>query len=287
VLRWDFKTGKRVHDEKENPSQGFPGWHIECSAMSRSLLGDQIDIHTGGEDNIFPHHESEIAQTCAITGKPFFAKYWLHKRHIFVDGIKMSKSLGNFYTLSDIEAKGFSPVDFRYLILSVHYRQNTNFSWKSLEDSKKAITHLQLFLEMLEQASSQGSSVQVQKHRADFEKALDDDLNTSGALAAVFELVKEGNSMLAKHQGVKNKLEVLKFMRDFDHLFAVLNWDALKKPDREVQELIQERDQARDAKDYKKSDQIREQLKKMGIELMDQDGKTIWRKIASAAQFAK
>lgn len=279
ILRWDFKTGKRVHDEKENAAQGFPGWHIECSAMSRSLLGDQIDIHTGGEDNIFPHHESEIAQTCAITGKPFSAKYWVHKRHIFVEGVKMSKSLGNFYTLSDIEKKGFSPLDFRYLILSVHYRQNTNFTWKSLEDSKKAIAHLQLFLEMLQQASDEGSSVNVTQHREDFEKALDDDLNSSGALAAVFELVKEGNTALSMNSGIKNRLDVLKFLRDFDHIFAVLNWDIPEKLDDEIQILIAERDQARDQKDYKKSDQIREKLKKKGIELMDKDGKTVWRKI--------
>ncbi len=278
LLRWDFTTGKRVSGDQEDSNVGFPGWHIECSAMSRALLADQIDIHTGGEDNIFPHHECEIAQSCAVSGKPFFAKVWVHKRHIFVEGVKMSKSLGNFYTLSDIEKKGFSPVDFRYLILSVHYRQNTNFTWKSLEDSQKSIKKLQQFLELVQQSSDEGATVDVSRFREQFEASLDDDLNASGALASVFELMKAGNIALEKG-GISNRLEVLKFLRDFDQVFAVLDWDVVEEEDPEIEIMIAKRDQARDAKDFKKADQMREALKKRGIELMDKDGRTIWRRI--------
>jgi cysteinyl-tRNA synthetase len=279
ILRWNFETGEKVDGETEDASVGFPGWHIECSAMASALLGDQIDIHTGGEDNIFPHHECEIAQSRAVSGKPFFAKYWLHKRHIFVDGEKMSKSKGNFFTLADLEKKGFSPVAFRYLIFSIHYRQNTNFTLKSLEDAQKSIDRLQTFLERLQNASDEGVVLDVLKHREQFEAALDDDLNSSGALAQVFELVKEGNKMLDESSGIKNRLDVLKFLRDFDQVFAILNWDIEEQHDPEVEFFISERNKARDQKDFKKADEMRDELKKRGIELMDKDGKTTWKKL--------
>jgi len=137
VLRWSSPKNNSQKNSAELP-EGFPGWHIECSAMSRALLGDTIDIHTGGEDNIFPHHECEIAQSESVTGKKPFVKLWLHKRRIDLEGEKMSKSLGNTLMIPDICAKGFSPLDIRYYLLSVHYRTNLKFSWKGLEDSKKA-----------------------------------------------------------------------------------------------------------------------------------------------------
>lgn len=284
ILRWDFETGKRVSGTDENPNVGFPGWHIECSAMASALLGKQIDIHTGGEDNIFPHHECEIAQSRAVSGKPFFAKYWIHKRHIFVDGVKMSKSLKNFFTLSDLEKKGFSSVDFRYLILSIHYRQNANFTWKSLEDSRKAIDHLQVFLTLVQQASDIGPEVDVTIHRKNFEASLDDDLNTSGALAALFELSKQGHIALSRKGGIKNKLEVLRFLRDADQVFGILDWDLIEQPDPQIEMYISERDKARAQKDFKKADEMRDELKKKGIELMDQDGKTMWRRMSSSSE---
>ncbi|MGE3278274.1 MAG: cysteine--tRNA ligase [Candidatus Altimarinota bacterium] len=286
ILRWDFNTGEKLTLDPQpstlnpQPSPGFPGWHIECSAMASALLGDQIDLHTGGEDNIFPHHECEIAQSCAVSGKPFFAKYWLHKRHIFVDGEKMSKSKGNFFTLADLEAKGFSPVAFRYLILSIHYRQNTNFTMKSLEDAQKSINRLQTFLEEMQNTNDNGPVVNVGLYRSQFEQSLDDDLNTSGALAAVFEMVKEGNKLLHESNGIKNRLEVLNFLHDFDQVFAVLSWDIEKQQNPEIEIYISERNKAREAKDFQKADQIRDELKKKGIELIDKDGKTVWKKSA-------
>jgi cysteinyl-tRNA synthetase len=280
ILRWDFKTGKRISDLTSQISDldGFPGWHIECSAMASKLLGKVIDIHTGGEDNIFPHHECEIAQSCAVSGEKYFAKYWVHKRHIFVDGEKMSKSKGNFYTMSDLEDKGFSPLAYRYLILSIHYRQNTNFSFKGLEDAQKLIDRLQNFLESLQESTDEGEDLNIQKYREQFENAMDDDLNTSGALASVFELVKEGNTILTKSAGIKNRLDVLRFLRDFDRVFAVLKWDLEEPKNPQIEILVKERDEARNKKDFQKADEIRDQLNELGVEVMDKDGKTIWRK---------
>lgn len=282
VLRWSFASGKRVEGEEEDASVGFPGWHIECSVMASSLLGPVIDIHTGGEDNIFPHHECEIAQSRAITGEKIFAKYWLHKRHIFVEGEKMSKSKGNFFTMKDLEDKGYDPVTYRYLILSIHYRQNSNFTFKGLDDARKSIDRLQTFLEAVQNASDSGESVNVIKFREDFEEALDDDLNTSGALAAMFEMVKEGNKFLAgstdSKSGIKNRLDVLNFLRDFDSIFAVLTWDLKEEKDPEIETYIKQRNEARDAKDFAKADQIRDELKEKGIELIDKEGKTVWKR---------
>ncbi len=279
ILRWNFESTERAEGLEEDASVGFPGWHIECSAMSASLLEDQIDIHTGGEDNIFPHHECEIAQSRAVTGEPLFAKYWVHKRHIFVEGEKMSKSKGNFYTLADLEKKGFQAVHFRYLIFSIHYRQNTNFTMKGLEDAQKSIERLQQFLESLQNAHDQGEELQVASAQEAFEGALDDDLNTSGALAAVFDLVKAGNIAIAETGGVKNRLDVLAFLRAFDSVFAVLNWDVEEEVDPEIEVFIKQRNEARASKDFEKADQIRDELKEKGIELIDKEGKTTWKRI--------
>jgi cysteinyl-tRNA synthetase len=277
LLRWNFESGERVTGSESDESVGFPGWHIECSAMASALLGSTIDIHTGGEDNIFPHHECEIAQSRAVSGSPIFAKTWLHKRHIFVDGEKMSKSKGNFFTLKDIEEKGFSPLAYRYLVLSIHYRQNTNFTFKSLEDAQKSIDRLQNFLQEVQESTDEGPEIHLLQAREHFEAALDDDLNTSGALAAVFDLVKEGNKALKKG-GIKNRLDVLHFLRDFDSLFAVLSWDIEEESNPQIEILIGKRNEARKNKDFATADQIRDQLEGEGIEIIDKDEKTVWRR---------
>ncbi|MDP2690977.1 MAG: cysteine--tRNA ligase [bacterium] len=279
ILRWSFETGERVSGLEEDVSVGFPGWHIECSAMASALLGETIDIHTGGEDNIFPHHECEIAQSRAVSGQSFFAHYWVHKRHIFVDGEKMSKSKGNFYTLSDLEKKGFEPLAYRYLIFSTHYRQNTNFTLKGMEDATKSIERLQTFLESLQEASDQGPELDAQAAREKFEHSLDDDLNSSGALAAVFDLVKEGNKAIAEFGGIKNRLDLLKFLRDFDQIFAILSWDVEEEKDPEIEMHITRRNEARANKDFDKADEIRDQLKEKGVELIDKDGRTAWKRV--------
>ena len=278
LLRWSFESGEKARGQEEDPNVGFPGWHIECSVMASTLLGRVIDIHTGGEDNIFPHHECEIAQSRAVTGEQVFAKYWVHKRHIFVDGEKMSKSKGNFFTLKALEEQGFDPLAYRYLILSIHYRQNTNFTLKGIQDAEKAIERLQNFLVAVQKADDSGGELNVKRAQEQFEASLDDDLNSSGALAAVFELVKEGNKSLAQSGGIRNRLDVLSFLRDVDQIFAVLSWDLDEEADPQVEMWVMEREQARVNKDFAKADEIRDRLAEQGIELMDKDGKTVWKK---------
>ncbi|MGC9314872.1 MAG: cysteine--tRNA ligase, partial [bacterium] len=185
---WDEGDGE-VYWETEL-GKGRPGWHIECSAMSSQYLGTTFDIHTGGEDNIFPHHENEIAQSEAASGEPF-VKYWLHSAHLIVEGKKMSKSLGNFYTLRQLLDKGYDPLAVRYVLISTHYRQQLNFTFDGLDGAKSSIDRLREFETMLgalpEGEVNPAASELLQKARAGFEDSLDDDLNISGALGAVFE----------------------------------------------------------------------------------------------------
>src|SRR5438105_4688561 len=188
---WETKIG-----------EGRPGWHLECSAMSMELLGESFDIHTGAVDLIFPHHENEIAQSEGATGKPF-VHFWLHGEHLNVDQQKMSKSLGNIYTLAEIEEMGFDPLALRYALLSVPYRTKLNFSAQSLEDAKSALQRIELFLLRLEEVSksaqhdakqSDGHADQlIGKFLTDFEAAMDDDLNTASALGALFTLIRDAN----------------------------------------------------------------------------------------------
>src|SRR5438046_512355 len=205
----DFALWKAGDEEDgdvgwESPwGRGRPGWHIECSAMATALLGDQIDIHCGGVDNIFPHHEAEIAQSEGVTGKKF-VRYWLHCAHLLVDNQKMSKSLGNFYTLRDVTAKGYSGREIRYALLRVHYRAQLNFTFEGMEESRQALMRIDEWLQRLREtsASDGGASFQLanQSERQvgnlphnDFQSALDDDLNISGALGVLFESIRETN----------------------------------------------------------------------------------------------
>jgi cysteinyl-tRNA synthetase len=276
-MRWSNSTGEKLNGIKADPAAGFPGWHIECSTMSSQLLGEQIDIHTGGEDNIFPHHECEIAQAESLSDKKF-CNMWIHKRHVFVDGKKMSKSKHNFYTISDLEAKGHSPLAYRYLILSTHYRQNTNFTFKSLGDAQKNIDRLQSFLEAVQEASDEGHTVDVRNTRMIFEEAMNDDLNVSAALAAVFDLVRDGYRAL-QSGGIKDRLDVLKFLKDVDSVFAVLSWDVEPEEDPQIEILICKRNELRSSGKFEEADKIRDHLSEQGIELEDKDGKTNWKRV--------
>lgn len=305
VMRWDSKTGAKLaatvspsnqtpNTKHQSPMPGFPGWHIECSAMATALLGSTIDIHTGGEDNIFPHHECEIAQSESVSGQKF-CNTWIHKRHIFVDGEKMSKSKKNFFTLSDLESKGHNPLAYRYLILSVHYRQNTNFTLEGLKAAQKNIDRLQTFLEAVQNANDSGPKVDVAKARSEFESCLNDDLNTSGALSAVFDLVRTGNTALqissppAKGEmprlagqrgssgGIKNRLDVLKFLKDFDSVFAVLSWDVEMSADPQIEVMVKKRDDLRSIGHFAEADAVRDELLAQGIELVDTKNGTKWK----------
>ncbi len=266
LMQWDSPWGR-----------GFPGWHIECSAMAMKYLGDTLDIHTGGEDNIFPHHECEIAQSEGATGKPF-ARYWMHARHLLVENEKMSKSRGNFYTVKDILGKGYSARVLRYLLLSVNYRQPLNFTREGLEASRQAVERLLEFKRSLGCASegreSQEIPLLLEKARGQFETAMDDDLNISPALAAIFDLVREINK---QELCQKDAAKVLKEIEKFDQVLGILEEERIELNDEE-RNLIREREEARQKKDWKKADALRKELKEKGIILKDHPGETTWQR---------
>ncbi|MFH1549171.1 MAG: DALR domain-containing protein, partial [Planctomycetota bacterium] len=243
-------------------------------------LGETLDIHTGGEDNIFPHHEDEIAQSEALTGKPF-ARFWLHVRHLLVDGEKMSKSKGNFHTVRDLTAKGWRGNEIRYALMQGHYRQNINFTLQNLEDSRQAIRRLSDFVASMEGKSGPGTNGKtaelIQKAREEFEAAIDDDINIAGALGAMFNVVREVNRLgdeLSREEGAKATACV----RAFDEVFNVIPEEKAEL-EQEVEQLIKEREAARKAKDFRRADEIRVELTRRGIELEDTSQGTRWKKV--------
>jgi cysteinyl-tRNA synthetase len=256
---WETELGK-----------GRPGWHIECSAMAMKYLGRHFDIHTGGEDNIFPHHENEIAQSEAATGEPF-VNYWLHCRFLLVDNLKMSKSLGNFYTLRDLLEQGFKPKGIRYALLSIHYRQPLNFTVEGLHAADQAVQRLIDFMQRLQIAQGEGFAVQplLAETQQRFEEALDDDLNISGALGAIFEMVRDVNRAIAQHQLSAAEAErVTTFMYRLDTVLGLLSEEQTPR-DREVESLMEERQQARQARDFARADALRTQMRERGYIVED------------------
>jgi len=251
--------------------RGRPGWHIECSAMSMKYLGETFDIHTGGVDNIFPHHENEIAQSCAATGKEF-ARYWLHSAHLQVEGEKMSKSLGNFYTLRDLIDKGYSARAIRYVLIGSHYRLRVNFSQETFTAAQNSLERLDTLRLAAEKASGEGGvrtelTEQIQKWSEAFKAGLEDDLNIANVLAALFELVSAGNRLATAK--AFNKAEgdaILKEWREFDRVLGYLFWDDLPG---EIVALIRDRITAKEAKDYARADAIRAELIAKGYTIKD------------------
>ncbi len=243
--------------------KGRPGWHIECSVMSRENLGDTLDIHVGGVDLIFPHHENEIAQSEAATGKEF-VKYWVHGAHMLVDGKKMSKSLNNFYTLKDVEGRGFSPLALRYLYLQTHYRQEMNFTWESLEAAQNAFTRLQD-----EVMSWDEPKIGCAEFEEKFKTAIDDDLNMPQALSVLWETVKSSYPSSAKAETVFKFDKVLGLGLDKIQS-SELRSRSLDIPE-EVQKLAKEREELRKQKRFHLADQLRNRIKKMGYEVRDDD----------------
>ncbi|KPL01992.1 MAG: cysteinyl-tRNA synthetase [candidate division Zixibacteria bacterium SM23_73_2] len=267
---WDQKDGD-VFWETEI-GKGRPGWHIECSAMSMKYLGEHFDIHTGGIDNMFPHHENEIAQSESATGKKF-VNYWLHSLHLIVEGKKMSKSLGNIYTLRDILEKGYNPKMVRYVLLSTHYRQQLNFTFQGLEAAKNAIQRLFDFLDNLKTVKGEKDNPEVfnllQKAKSKFEDALNDDLNISEGLGVIFDLVRDVNKLIDDEKISKSDaLKVEKQMRSFDKVLGVLEKEKLVL-DEKLKELVEQREQARKEKDWDKADKIRLEIEKLGMTIED------------------
>ena len=267
--------------------EGRPGWHIECSVMSKKYLGEEIDIHAGGEDLIFPHHENEIAQSECCNGK-IFARYWLHNGFLNIDNRKMSKSLGNFFTVREIGEKYDLQV-LRFFMLSAHYRSPLNFSAEIMESSKNALERILTAVETLTHLSETAASgmtaeeekacEEMKQFRAKFEEAMDDDLNTADAVSAVFELVKFANTN-ASADSSKEFVETLK--KEINELCDILGIITEKKADSleaEVEALIAERQAARKAKDFAKADEIRDKLLAMGIQLKDTREGVQWKRI--------
>lgn len=303
-----WKAAKEGEPYWETPlGPGRPGWHIECSAMSMKYLGETFDIHSGGIDLTFPHHENEIAQSEAATGKPF-VRYWLHAEHLIVNGEKMSKSLGNFYTLRDLIAKGYRPTAIRYLLASVPYRKQLNFTFDSLHQAQHSIERLRNFrhrltVEKFPAGENPELPARAQAARQAFEDALDDNLNTAEALAAIFDLVRDANTAMdhGEFRGVDRPV-FLDLLERWDRIFAVLEdtdhaklrqfgladtrdaspaADALLvegPSDEEIAQRVAERDTARRRGDFARSDKIRADLLSAGVILEDTKAGTRWRR---------
>jgi len=262
--------------------KGRPGWHIECSAMSMKYLGETFDIHCGGVDNMFPHHENEIAQSEAATGKKF-VNYWLHNEHLLVEGKKMAKRLHNYYTLKDLMAKGYDPTAIRYLMMSAHYGQQINFTFEGLEAARKTLERLTNFVNRLLETNGKPAGDKINQLnegvQKGFEAAMDDDLNVSVALAHLFDFVRDVNNLLDNGEVSKEEGKgICDLMSKFDKVLGVIGQVKEKeKLSKEAEELINRREDARKNKDWKTADQIRDQLKTMGIVIEDTAQGIRWR----------
>ena len=278
--------------ECNGAGSGRPGWHIECSAMAVRLLGESIDIHAGGVDLIFPHHENEIAQAEGAT-KQTFSRFWVHVEHLFVENEKMSKSIGNVYTVPDVVAKGYRPSALRYLLLSSHYRKQLNFTWAGVEQAEESLRRIVDFLAKLDDmASATGAGdvrnadldAAVGRARDAFRDALSSDLNTAAGLAAVFDLVREGNSAIAaKKMSAADARVVREAIEDFDRVLGVITLrraeDATPDvPVNEIEQLIEERRTAKQRREFARADEIRQALADRGILLEDTPAGTRWKK---------
>ncbi len=279
---WDEADGDVGWDTEFG--RGRPGWHIECSAMSRRYLGDEFDIHTGGVDNIFPHHENEIAQSRCATGAAF-AHHWMHCNYLIVEGKKMSKSLGNYYVFNDLLDKGWRPREIRYVLIGTHYRAQLNFTLDGLSAARSSLARLDEFRDSWRSARGGETTPVLQEvlERAEkgFNEGMDDDLNVSAALAAVFQLVREGNAQIASHGLTSGDVELLeKTWIRWDHALGVFQPEAENTEDTAwIERKIEERNRARESKDWAAADRIRDELVARGIQLKDGPEGTTWRRV--------
>jgi cysteinyl-tRNA synthetase len=281
-----WKAPKEGEPSWETPlGAGRPGWHIECSVMAIKYLGDTLDIHAGGVDLVFPHHENEIAQSESLTGKPF-ARFWLHAEFLMVEGQKMSKSLGNYFTLRDVVARGCQPEAIRYLLASVPYRKQLNFTFDGLKSAATAIDRLRNFKLRLETGGfAEGAGERLTARAAEaaqaFSDGMDDDLNTAEALAAVFEYVRDANSAMdAGEFRNGNVAGALGLLDRFDSVFDVLKptVHAGELTDAQVEEKIAGRAAAKKTRDFARADQIRRELLDQGIVLEDTKSGVRWKR---------
>ena len=268
----------------ESPwGQGRPGWHIECSAMSMKYLGETFDLHTGGVDNMFPHHEDEIAQSESVTGKKW-VNYWLHCEHLMVDNTKMSKSLGNFYTLRDLLSKGYTGREVRWVLIGSHYRKKLNFSLAALDQARETLGKFSTFFARMKEITAPGdgseSTALVEEALKTFRTAIADDLNSAGATAALFALMRDGNRLADSGAlTAAGAAKILDCCRDFDRIFGCLDVDAAPVaesfPD-EVVAMAEERAAARKNKNWAESDRLRDAIKAAGFLIEDAPG-GVWK----------
>lgn len=276
----DFVLWKAYDEERDGPlywespfGKGRPGWHIECSAMAMKLLGDSIDIHCGGVDNMFPHHENEIAQSEACTGCSF-ASMWLHAEHLIVDGKKMSKSLGNFFTLRDLLEKGYNGRQIRYLLMQTHYRTQLNFTMQGLDAAQHSLARLDAFVDRLESIDDQDTGYGIiellQKAEEEFKQHLADDLNISAALATLFDLVREINALIDQGKiGMKEAKNTLELLKLLDGALGVLKFQLKADVPKELEDALEKRAEARQNKDWKRADEIRDFIHSKGYIIED------------------
>jgi cysteinyl-tRNA synthetase len=284
----DFALWKEPSSESEpawdtSIGRGRPGWHIECSAMSMKYLGETFDIHAGGIDLVFPHHENEIAQSEGATGKEF-VRYWIHFEHLKVDGETMSKSKGNYYTFRDITAKGFSAAAIRYFLLSVPHNKQLNFTFDALAGAERTVASLRDFRARLSEAKTEpGKNEKLSETAAralqEFEAGMDDDFNTSIALAAIHNLSREVNTALArKRVKAENQQELLALIDRFDTVLNIFGEQQREMLDSEVQSLIDDRQEARRRREFARADEIRDELAGRGIILEDTKDGVRWKR---------
>jgi cysteinyl-tRNA synthetase len=284
----DFALWKEPANENEPAwdtaiGRGRPGWHIECSAMSMKYLGETFDIHAGGIDLVFPHHENEIAQSEGATGKQF-VRYWIHFEHLKVEGETMSKSKGNYYTYRDLKAKGYSAAGIRYFLLSVPYNKQINLNFDVLAGAEKTVAGLRDFRARLNEAKTEPGMNEALHDIAlraaeEFEAGMDDDLNTSVALAVVHNLSREVNTALARKKvKEENKQELLELLKRIDTVLNIFGAESNEMLDSEIQSLIDERQEARRRRDFHRSDEIRDELASRGIILEDTKDGVRWRR---------
>ena len=283
VLWKGLKPGEPAWDAPMG--EGRPGWHIECSVMAMQYLGETLDIHTGGVDLVFPHHENEIAQSESLTGKPF-VRFWMHAEHLMVEGKKMAKSLGNFFTLRDILERGYAPEAIRFLLVATPYRKQLNFTFEGLDAARTAIERLRNFqLRVRNERFGEGANPALDERAAraiaEFDAALDDDLNTADALAAVFEFVREANTAMDSGQfRASNQAAALDLLRRFDEILAVLEPTVAAGglTDAQIDERVAERNRAKKARDFALADSVRNELLEQGVILEDTREGTRWKR---------
>jgi len=276
-----WKGKKEGEPSWETPyGEGRPGWHIECSAMSSRYLGDHFDIHMGGVDNIFPHHENEIAQSCAATGKPF-VNFWIHCQHLIIDNQKMSKSLGNFYTLKDLMEMGHEPMSIRYLLITTHYRKLLNFTLAGIESAKQSLKRIHDFLfaiTNLETSAGKSDSIinLINQNEIKFKESMDDDFNVSGALGTLFDFLHQVNREMS-HLKSDDVSHILSYIDRINSVLGIIQKQESTSVDQEIMAKIEIREKARKEKNYQLADQIRNELKSQGISLIDTPDGVKWK----------